>query len=55
MLAQKLRISKTQFAKLKKIKKKEDQRVETSFLLIIGNKIPIQGVTKTKFGSEARG
>ena len=32
VLAQKLRISKIQFAKHKKIKKKEDQHVDTSFL-----------------------
>jgi hypothetical protein len=34
-----------------KIKKKEDQIVDTSFLLRIGNKIPIGGVTETKFGA----
>jgi hypothetical protein len=38
ILAQKLRIPKIQFAKHKKIKKKEDQRVATSFLLRIGTK-----------------
>ena len=36
----KLRIPKLQFAKHKKIKKKEDQCMDTSFLLRIGNKIP---------------
>jgi hypothetical protein len=35
-----------------KLKKKEDQSVDTSFLLRIGNKIFIEGVTDTKFGSE---
>jgi hypothetical protein len=41
-----------QFAKHKKIKKKEDQRVDTSFLPRIRNKIPMEGVTETKFGAE---
>jgi hypothetical protein len=35
-----------------KIKKKEDQRVDTSSLLRMGNKIPMEGVTETKFGAE---
>ena len=51
ILAQKPRIPKIQFAKHKKIKKKEDQYMDTSFLLRIGNKIPMEGVTETKFGS----
>ena len=55
ILAQKLRIPKIQFAKHKKIKKKEDQCVDTSFLLRIGNKIPMKGVTETKFGAETKG
>ena len=38
ILAQKHRTSKTQFAKHKKIKKKEDKHVDTSFLLRRGNK-----------------
>jgi hypothetical protein len=42
---QKLRILKIQFAKHKKIKKKEDQYMDTSFFLRIGNKIPMEGVT----------
>jgi hypothetical protein len=37
------------------LKNKEDQLVDTSFLLRIGNKIPNEGVTETKFGSEANG
>ena len=37
----------------KKIKK-EDQRVDTSFLLRIGNKIPIERLTETKFGAETK-
>jgi hypothetical protein len=43
-----------QFAKHKKIKKKEDQRVITSFLLRIGNKIPMEGVTEPKFGAKLK-
>jgi hypothetical protein len=38
-----------------KLKKKEGQSVDTSFLLRIGNKIPIEGVTETKFGAETEG
>jgi hypothetical protein len=55
ILAQKLRIPKIQFAKHKKIKKKENQLVDTSFLLRIGNKIPMKGVTETKFGAKTKG
>jgi hypothetical protein len=32
--------------------KKEDQRVDTSFLLRRGNKIPRERVIETKFGAE---
>jgi hypothetical protein len=53
--AQKLRIPKIQFAKHKKIKKKEDQWVDTSILFRIGNKIPMEGVTETKFGAKTKG
>jgi hypothetical protein len=35
-----------------KLKKKEDQRVDTLFLLGMGNKIPMEGVTETKFRAE---
>jgi hypothetical protein len=35
-----------------KLKKKEDQQVNTPFLLRMGNKIPIEGVTEIKFGAE---
>jgi hypothetical protein len=52
--AQKLRISKIQFSKHKKIKKEEDQSVDTSFLLRIGNKTPIEGVTETTFGAKMK-
>jgi hypothetical protein len=38
-----------------KIKKKENQSVDTSFLLRIGNKIPMEGVTETKFRAETEG
>jgi hypothetical protein len=52
MLAQKLRILKIQFAKHMKLKKMEDQSVATSLLLRRGNKIPMEGVTETKFRTE---
>jgi hypothetical protein len=35
-----------------KLKKKEEQTVDTSFLLRLGNKIPMEGVTETKFRAE---
>ena len=38
-----------------KLKKKEDQSVDTSFLLRMGNKIPMEGVTETKFRAETEG
>ena len=38
-----------------KLKKKEDQRVDTSILLRGGNKIPMEGVTETKFRAETEG
>jgi hypothetical protein len=38
-----------------KTKKREDQWVNTSFLLRIGNKIPMEGVTETKFGAKTKG
>ena len=41
-----------QFAKHRKLKKKEDQSVDTSFLLRMGNKIPMEGVTETNFRAE---
>ena len=49
-----LRIPKIQFAKHKKLKK-EDQNLDTLILLIRGNKIPMDGVTETKFGAETEG
>jgi hypothetical protein len=38
-----------------KLKKKEDQSVDTSILLRMGNKIPMEGVTEAKFGAETEG
>ena len=55
ILAQKLRIPKIPFAKHMKLKKKEDQNVDTSFLLRMKNKIPMEGVTETKFRAETEG
>jgi hypothetical protein len=38
-----------------KLKKKEDQSVDTSFLLRMGNKIPMEGNTETKMGAQMEG
>jgi hypothetical protein len=38
-----------------KLKKNEDQSVDTLPLLRIGNKTPMEGVTETKFGDEMEG
>ena len=38
-----------------KLKKNEDQSVETLPLLRIGNKTPIEGVTETQFGDVTKG
>jgi hypothetical protein len=38
-----------------KLKKREDQSVDTWFLLRMGNKIPMEGVTETMFGVEMEG
>jgi hypothetical protein len=38
-----------------KLKKKEDQGVDTLFLLRKGNKIPMDAVTETKFRAETEG
>ena len=46
---------KIQFAKHMKLKKNEDQSVDTFPLLRIGNKIPMEGVTESKFGAETKG
>jgi hypothetical protein len=53
-ITQKHRTPKIQFAKHKKIKNREDQR-DTLFFLRIGNKIPMKGVTETKFGAKTKG
>jgi hypothetical protein len=54
IVAQKPRIPTIQLPKHKKIKK-EDQSMDTSFLLRIGNKIPMKGVVETKFGAKTKG
>jgi hypothetical protein len=46
------RLPKIQFAKYMKLKKKEDQNVDTYFLLKMGNKIPMEGVTEAMFWVE---
>ena len=46
---------KIQSAKHMKLKKNKDQNVDTLHLLRIGNKTPVEGVTKTKFGAEMKG
>ena len=38
-----------------KLKKKEDQSVDTLFLHRLGNKMPMEGVTETKFGAKTKG
>jgi hypothetical protein len=38
-----------------KLKKKEDQSVDTLFLLRMGKKIPMEGVTEIKFGGKMEG
>ena len=38
-----------------KLKKKGEQNVDVVFLLRRGNKIPIEGVTETKYGAETEG
>jgi hypothetical protein len=35
--------------------KKKDQSVDTSFLLRMGNKIPMEEITETKFGAKIEG
>jgi hypothetical protein len=37
-----------------KLKKNEDQSVDTLSLLTIGNKTPMEGVTETQFGAEMK-
>jgi hypothetical protein len=38
-----------------KLQKKEDQSVDTLFLLRMGMKIPMEGITETKFVGEMEG
>jgi hypothetical protein len=38
-----------------KLKKKDEQRVDTSVLLRRGNKIPMEGLTETTYGTETEG
>ena len=51
ILAKKLGIPKIQFTNNMKLKK-EYQSVDTSLLLKMGNKIPMEGVTEIKFRAE---
>jgi hypothetical protein len=55
ILAQKHGIPKIQFAKHMELKRKEDQSVDTSVLFRKGNKIPMEGVTETKYEAETEG
>jgi hypothetical protein len=38
-----------------KLKKKEDQSVDTSLLVRMENKLPMEGVTETKFRAKTEG
>ena len=49
------RLLKIEFAKRMKLEMKEDQSLDTSLVLIMGNKIPMVGLTETKFGAEKKG
>jgi hypothetical protein len=55
ILAQKLGIPKIQFTDHMKLKKKEEQSVDTSILLSRRNKTPTERVTETKCGAETEG
>jgi hypothetical protein len=50
-----LPMKKAEPAKRMKLKKNEDQSVDTLPLLRIGNKTPMEGVTETKFGAVMKG
>ena len=52
VLAQKLGIPKIQFTDQIKLKRKEEQIMDTLILLRRGNKIPTGGDTVTKYGAE---
>ena len=47
--------NKVKFAKPMKLNKKEDQSVDMSFLLRIGNKRSMERVTEKKFGTKTEG
>ena len=55
ILAQKLGISKIQFTDHMKLRKKEDQSVDTPVLPKRGNKISMGGITETKCGTGTEG
>jgi hypothetical protein len=55
ILVQKLRIPKIQYTDHMKLKRKEGQSVDTSFLLRMGNKIPMGEDTETKCRAETEG
>jgi hypothetical protein len=55
MIFTRQRASQIQFSKHMKLKKKKDQSVDTSFLLRMENKIPMEGVTETKCETETEG
>jgi hypothetical protein len=55
ILAQNFGIPKIQFTNHMKLKKKEDQSMDTLILLRRGNKIPMERVTETKCGAETEG
>ena len=55
ILAHKLRKPNIQFAKHMKLKKNEEKSLPTSFFLKMGNKIPMEIVTETKFQAEPKG
>jgi hypothetical protein len=55
LLAQKLGIRTIQFTDHMKLKKKEEQSVNTSVLLKKGNKIEMGGDTEIKCGAETEG
>jgi hypothetical protein len=55
LLAQRLGIPKIQFTDHLKLRKKEDQSVDTLVLLKVGSKIPMGGDTETKCGGEPEG
>jgi hypothetical protein len=44
-----------QYAKHMKLKKNEDQSMDTLLFLRIGNKTPMEGVTETQFGAVTKG